>query len=112
MTDFALAPTDGEAGRCQPRATGQAPRSSMSPTLVFEAGSGRLLMTLGSPAAGDHPPHRKTLLGTLQWAWTRSAQSTCPTSAASTAHGAGGRALPGATVQALRERGHEVSRPN
>lgn len=69
MTDFALAPTDAQgrpvANRIEP---GKRPRSSMSPTLVFDAQSGQLLMTLGSPG-GALIIHfvAKTLIGTLQW---------------------------------------------
>ena len=69
MTDFSLAPADAQgrpvANRIEP---GKRPRSSMSPTLVFDVRSGRLLMVLGSPG-GPAIVHyvAKTLLGTLQW---------------------------------------------
>ena len=69
MTDFALAPADAQgrpvANRIEP---GKRPRSSMSPTLVFDVRSGQLLMTLGSPG-GPAIIHfaAKTLIGTLQW---------------------------------------------
>jgi gamma-glutamyltranspeptidase/glutathione hydrolase len=69
LTDFSAAPTDARgwvvANRVQP---GKRPRSSMSPTFVFEAQSGRLLMVLGSPL-GASIPHlvAKTLIGTLDW---------------------------------------------
>ncbi len=69
LTDFAFVPTGAGVGgrpvanRVQP---GKRPRSSMSPTLVFDARDGRLLMTLGSPggAAIIHFVAR-TLLATL-----------------------------------------------
>ena len=69
MTDFSLAPTDAQgrpvANRVQP---GKRPRSSMSPTLVFDARDGRLLLALGSPG-GPFIIHftAKTLIATLQW---------------------------------------------
>ena len=69
LTDFSLAPTDARgrqvANRIQP---GKRPRSSMSPTLVFDRRDGRLLMTLGSPG-GPAIIHfvAKTLVGTLDW---------------------------------------------
>jgi gamma-glutamyltranspeptidase/glutathione hydrolase len=69
LTDFSLAPADAEgrpiANRVQP---GKRPRSSMSPTLVFDRRDGRLVMTLGSPG-GPAIIHftAKTLIGTLQW---------------------------------------------
>ncbi len=50
LTDFSFTPqgADGHpvANRVQP---GKRPRSSMSPTLVFDRSSGQLLMSLGSP---------------------------------------------------------------
>ncbi len=69
MTDFSFTPTDAQgrpvANRVQP---GKRPRSSMSPTLVFDAHDGRLLLALGSPG-GPFIIHFtvKTLIATLQW---------------------------------------------
>jgi gamma-glutamyltranspeptidase / glutathione hydrolase len=69
MTDFSAAPTDTQgrvvANRIEP---GKRPRSSMSPTLVFDAANGKLLMTVGSPG-GPAIPHfvAKTLIATLAW---------------------------------------------
>mgnify|MGYP003899017957 CR=1 FL=1 len=65
MTDFSTAPADAQgrpiANRIEP---GKRPRSSMSPTLVFDRRDGRLLMTLGSPG-GPAIIHfvAKTLIG-------------------------------------------------
>lgn len=67
LTDFSSAPSDAQgrpiANRVEP---GKRPRSSMSPTLVFDRRDGRFLMSLGSPggAAIIHFT-AKTLLGTL-----------------------------------------------
>jgi gamma-glutamyltranspeptidase/glutathione hydrolase len=67
LTDFSFASADAQgrpiANRVEP---GKRPRSSMSPTLVFDRRDGQLLMTLGSPggAAIIHFT-AKTLLGTL-----------------------------------------------
>jgi gamma-glutamyltranspeptidase/glutathione hydrolase len=69
LTDFSMSPTgpDGTpvANRLEP---GKRPRSSMSPTLVFDAKTGRLLMSLGAPG-GQIIIHfvAKTLIGTLAW---------------------------------------------
>jgi len=50
LTDFSFAPTDTQgrliANRVEP---GKRPRSSMSPTLVFEQATGQLVMSGGSP---------------------------------------------------------------
>ena len=69
MTDFSMAPTgaDGQsiANRAEP---GKRPRSSMSPTLVFDAKDGRLLLTVGAPG-GPAIIHftAKTLIASLDW---------------------------------------------
>ncbi len=117
MTDFSLAPADAQgrpvANRVQP---GKRPRSSMSPTLVFErtgpapGSPGRLLMTLGSPG-GPVIIHftAKTLLGSLQWGLDVQRAIDLPNFGT-----LGGPVFmergqfPAATLQALRERGHTV----
>lgn len=69
LTDFSLAPRDASgrpvANRVEP---GKRPRSSMSPTLVFERDSGRLVMTVGSPGGAAIIHYTaKTLYGVLNW---------------------------------------------
>ena len=50
LTDFSLAPADAQGRPIANRVeAGKRPRSSMSPTLVFDATSGQLLMSGGSP---------------------------------------------------------------
>jgi gamma-glutamyltranspeptidase / glutathione hydrolase len=69
LTDFSFAPTDANgvpiANRVEP---GKRPRSSMSPTLVFDKATGQLLMSGGSPG-GAYIIHftAKTLYGMLHW---------------------------------------------
>ena len=69
LTDFSFSPADAQgrpvANRVEP---GKRPRSSMSPTLVFDKASRELLMSTGSPG-GAFIIHytAKTLLGVLQW---------------------------------------------
>jgi gamma-glutamyltranspeptidase/glutathione hydrolase len=111
MTDFSLSPADAQgrpvANRVQ---AGKRPRSSMSPTLVFDARSGQLLMTLGSPG-GPAIIHftAKTLVGTLQWGLDAQRAIDLPNFGSFNGPTAleGGR-FPPATLQALRERGHAV----
>lgn len=111
MTDFSLQPSDAQgrpvANRIEP---GKRPRSSMSPTLVFDARSGELLMTLGSPG-GSFIIHftGRTLLGTLAWGLDAQRAINLPHfgSTGGPVFLEKGR-FPPATVQALRERGHTV----
>jgi gamma-glutamyltranspeptidase/glutathione hydrolase len=66
LTDFAFVPTVGGvpvANRVEP---GKRPRSSMSPTLVFDRKSGALRMVVGSPGGARITPYvLKTLVATL-----------------------------------------------
>lgn len=111
LTDFAFAPTDATgrpvANRVQP---GKRPRSSMSPTLVFDRASGRLQMSLGSPGGAMIIHYTaRTLLGTL--AGGLDAQTAIDQPNFGTLGGPvlleEGR-FSAATVQALQARGHDV----
>lgn len=112
MTDFSMLPSDAQgrpvANRIQP---GKRPRSSMSPTLVFDARSGELLMSLGSPG-GSFIIHftGRTLLAALAWGLDVQQAITLPHfgSTGGPVFLEKGR-FPAATVQALRERGHTVN---
>ena len=69
MTDFSLSPRDAAgrpiANRVQAH---KRPRSSMSPTLVFDRHDGRLLMSVGSPGGGMIIHFTaKVLVATQQW---------------------------------------------
>jgi gamma-glutamyltranspeptidase/glutathione hydrolase len=111
LTDFSSAPADAQgrpiANRVEP---GKRPRSSMSPTLVFDRRDGRLLMSLGSPggAAIIHFT-AKTLLGTL--AFGLDAQRAIDLPNFGSFNGPTvlekGR-FDAATVEALKARGHAV----
>ncbi len=112
LTDFSAVPADAAgrpvANRLQP---GKRPRSSMSPTLVFDRRDGRLLMTLGSPG-GPAIIHftAKTLLGTLQWGLDVQSAIDLPNFGSfngPTVLEAG--RFPEATIEALRARGHTVA---
>jgi gamma-glutamyltranspeptidase/glutathione hydrolase len=70
LTDFSFAPADAQgqpiANRVEP---GKRPRSSMSPTLVFDTATGQLLMSGGSPGGALIIHYTaKLLYGTLNWA--------------------------------------------
>jgi gamma-glutamyltranspeptidase/glutathione hydrolase len=112
LTDFSFMPED-EAGnpianRVEPA---KRPRSSMSPTLVFERDSGELVASLGSPGGAAIIHYAaKTLVAMLDWGLN--AQEALELPHAITLGGPvyleeGG--FPAATLEALRERGHDVS---
>lgn len=111
LTDFALAPHDAAgqavANRVQP---GKRPRSSMSPTLVFDRRDGRLVMSLGSPggAAIIHFT-AKTLLGTLEWGLDAQRAIDLPNFGSFNGPTVLERGrFPATTIEALKQRGHEV----
>ena len=112
LTDFSFNPADAQgrpvANRVEP---GKRPRSSMSPTLVFDKASGQLLMSSGSPG-GALIIHftAKTLLGTLGGGLPPQAAIDLPNFGT-----LGGPVMleagrfQASTVQALQQRGHTVS---
>jgi gamma-glutamyltranspeptidase / glutathione hydrolase len=111
LTDFSFAPCDAQgrlvANRVQPN---KRPRSSMSPTLVFDKTTGQLVMSVGSPG-GAMIIHftAKTLYGVLNWGMSPQEAIALPNfgSVGGPLVLEGGRFAP-ATLAALRERGHEV----
>ena len=111
LTDFSLTPTDAQgrpiANRVEP---GKRPRSSMSPTLVFDKTSGQLLMSGGSPGGALIIHYTaKLLTGTLHWGLNAQQAIDLPNFGS-----LGGPILletqrfDKATVDALKARGHEV----
>jgi gamma-glutamyltranspeptidase/glutathione hydrolase len=112
LTDFSFAPAgaDGKpvANRVQP---GKRPRSSMSPTLVFDKRDGRLLMSLGSPG-GAAIIHfvAKTLIGTLAWGLDAQRAIDLPNFGSFNGPTVLEQArFPAATIEALKARGHVVN---
>ena len=115
LTDFSFAPRDAQgtpiANRVQP---GKRPRSSMSPTLVFDKATGQLVMSGGSPGGALIIHYTaKTLWGTLHWGLNAQQAINLPNFGS-----ANGPTLleekrfPAATVDALKARGHEVREMN
>jgi gamma-glutamyltranspeptidase/glutathione hydrolase len=111
LTDFSFTPAGAEgrpvANRVQP---GKRPRSSMSPTLVFDLTSGRLLLVAGSPGgAGIIHFTAKALLATLDWGIDAQAAAGLPNFGSFNGPTVleSGR-FPAATLDALRARGHVV----
>ncbi|TCD23866.1 gamma-glutamyltransferase [Pseudomonas sp. IC_126] len=112
LTDFAFEPRDSQgkpvANRVEPN---KRPRSSMSPTLVFDAAGDRVLASVGSPggAAIIHFT-AKTLLG--MYGWGLDAQRAIDLPNFGSFNGPtvleAGR-FPASTVESLEARGHEVN---
>ena len=112
LTDFSFVPRDAAgkpvANRVQPT---KRPRSSMSPTLVFDKATGELLMSLGSPGGALIIPFTtKTFYGVWQWGLTPQQAIDLPNFVS-----IGGalwleaNAFPADTLNALRQAGHELS---
>jgi gamma-glutamyltranspeptidase/glutathione hydrolase len=111
LTDFSFAPADAQgrpiANRVQ---AGKRPRSSMSPTLVFDKATGQLVMTAGSPG-GALIIHftAKTLVGTLGWGLNAQQAINLPNFGSNNGPTLlEEKRFTPATVQALRARGAEV----
>lgn len=115
LTDFSFAPADADgnpiANRVQP---GKRPRSSMSPTLVFDKATGEFLMSGGSPGGALIIHYTaKLLYGTLNWGLTPQPAIDLPNFGS-----VGGPTLleenrfAPAVVEALTGKGHEVREMN
>ena len=112
LTDFSMLPSDAQgrpvANRVQ---AGKRPRSSMSPSLVFDRRDGRVRMTVGSPGGAAIINYTaKTLIATQQWGLN--AQQAIALPNFGTYNGPtlleAGR-FPASTVEALRQLGHSVN---
>ncbi len=69
LTDFSRIPVDEDGSLIANRVeAGKRPRSSMSPTLIFDLESGELLATLGSPGGAAIIHYTaKTIIGMYKW---------------------------------------------
>ena len=111
LTDFNYNPNDATGKPTANRVeAGKRPRSSMSPTLVFDKSNGKVVMTGGSPG-GALIIHftAKTVYGMLNWGLNAQQAINLPN------FGAAGaptlleeKRFPTATVDALKGRGHDV----
>lgn len=111
LTDFSFRPADDNgtpiANRVEP---GKRPRSSMSPMLVFDRDSGKLLASLGSPGGAAIIAYTaRTALAIFDWGLNVQEAIDLPHAVS-----LGGPVFveqhrwPDVIQQALRERGHEV----
>ena len=115
LTDFSFSPADASgapiANRVQP---GKRPRSSMSPTLVFDKATGALVMSGGSPGGAMIIHYTaKTVYGILNWGMLPQQAIDLPNFASLNGPTLlEERRFPAATVDALNARGHEVGEVN
>ena len=115
LTDFSFAPTDASgapiANRVQP---GKRPRSSMSPTLVFDKATGELLMSGGSPGGALIIHYTaKTLYGVFNWGMLPQQAINLPNFGSLNGPTVlEEKRFPAASVDALKARGHEVREVN
>ncbi|WP_375099131.1 MULTISPECIES: gamma-glutamyltransferase [unclassified Pseudomonas] len=111
LTDFSFIPHEGDRPVANRVAAGKRPLSSMSPTLVFDGADGALLASLGSPGGSQIIGYvNKTLIGLLDWQLDPQAAINLPNFGSrnfSTEVEAGLASQ--ALIDALRERGHEVT---
>ena len=111
LTDFSYAPADAQGLPIANRVEGgKRPRSSMSPTLVFEKDSGKLKMTGGSPGGAVIIHYTgKLLIGTLQWGLNTQQAINLPNF--SSLNGPTileEKRFPESTIKALQSKGHDV----
>ena len=111
LTDFSLAPADATgrpiANRVQP---GKRPRSSMTPTLVFDRAGGRLLLSAGS-SGGALIIHytAKAVIASLEWGLDAQRAVALPNFGSLNGPTLLERGrFPVSTLEALRARGHVV----
>jgi gamma-glutamyltranspeptidase/glutathione hydrolase len=110
LTDFSFDSVDADgpvANRVQP---GKRPRSAMSPTIVFDKASGKLVLAVGSPGGPAIINYvAKVLVGTLDWGLDVQQAIALPNfgSRNGPTELEAGR-FPASTVEALKARGHAV----
>jgi gamma-glutamyltranspeptidase/glutathione hydrolase len=111
LTDFSFAPTDAQnrpiANRVEP---GKRPRSSMSPTLVFDKATGQLLLSGGSPGGALIIHYTaKLLTGTMHWGLNAQQAVNLPNFGSLNGPTLlEAKRFPSSTLDALKARGHEV----
>lgn len=111
LTDFSLAPRDASgtpiANRVQP---GKRPRSSMSPTLVWDRASGQLILNGGSPGGALIIHYTaKMLYGTLHWGLNAQQAVNLPNFGSTNGPTLlEARRFSRTTIRALKSQGHDV----
>lgn len=111
MTDFSFEPTNAQGYPvANAIAPGKRPRSSMSPTLVLDKGTGQVVLNTGSPG-GAFIIHYvgKALYGSLNWNLTPQQIANMPNFAATGAPTLlEEKMFPSTLIEALKAKGHTV----
>lgn len=111
LTDFSFQPSENGRPVANRVEAGKRPRSSMSPTLVFDKKSGQLVGVLGSPGGSQIIEYvSKALIGLLDWDMDVQAAINMPNfgSRNGPTEVEAGLVSPG-LIQSLKDRGHEVA---
>ena len=110
LTDFSFASRDADGPVANRVEAGKRPRSAMSPTVVFDRKTGRLVLTVGSPGGPAIINYvAKVLVGTLDWGLNVQQAIAMPNfgSRNGPTELEVGR-FPSTTIEALNARGHKV----
>lgn len=110
LTDFSFSARDADGPVANRVQAGKRPRSAMSPTIVFERASGRLVLAVGSPGGPAIINYvAKVLVGTLDWGLNVQQAIALPNfgSRNGPTELESGR-FPSATLDVLRARGHAI----
>ncbi len=110
LTDFSFASSDADGPIANRVEAGKRPRSAMSPTVVFERKTGKLVLTVGSPGGPAIINYvAKVLVGTLDWGLNVQQAIALPNfgSRNGPTELEVGR-FPSTTIEALNARGHKV----
>jgi gamma-glutamyltranspeptidase/glutathione hydrolase len=110
LTDFSFSSRDENGPVANRVEAGKRPRSAMSPTVVFDKKSGRLVLTVGSPGGPAIINYvAKVLVGTLDWGLNVQQAIALPNfgSRNGPTELEAGR-FPLATIKELEARGHKV----
>lgn len=110
LTDFSAEAVDGDGPIANRVQAGKRPRSSMSPTLVFEKDSKKLVLSVGSPGGSAIINYvSKTLIGMMDWGLNVQEAINLPNigSRNGPTELEQGR-VPDALIRQLKAKGHEV----
>lgn len=110
LTDFSFASRDADGPIANRVEAGKRPRSAMSPTVVFDRKTGKLVLTVGSPGGPAIINYvAKVLVGTLDWGLNVQQAIALPNfgSRNGPTELEVGR-FPSTTIEALNARGHKL----